>query len=125
MDASQKKILVAEDDEIVLVLICALLARYSYAVDPATDAAATEELLARENYDAVLFDLNLPNGGVDFLRQTVQRYPALEKKLIVLTARADDARQLTGLRFAALLRKPVEIYELIETVQRCICGERE
>ncbi len=124
MDASQKKILVADGDEIVLVLISALLARYSYAVDQATDAAATEALLAHD-YDAVLLDLNLPDGGIDFLRQALQRCPKLEKKLIVLTSCADDARLVTDLRFAALLRKPVEIYELIETVQRCIRGERE
>jgi DNA-binding response OmpR family regulator len=124
LDASQKKILVAEGDEIVLVLISALLTRYSYTVDQATDAAAAEELLAHD-YDAVLLDLDLPNAGFDFLRQALQRCPALEKKLIVLTSRADDARLMKDLRFAALLRKPVEIYELIETVQRCIRGERE
>ena len=106
-------------------LISALLTRYSYAVDQSADALATEELLARKNYDAVLMDLNLRDGGIDFLRHTLERHPALKKKLIILTAHAYDARQLADVGFAAPLRKPVEINEVIDAVGKSIRGGRE
>jgi DNA-binding response OmpR family regulator len=125
LDVSPKKILVAEGDEIVLVLISALLHRYSYAVDRASNAAEAEERLSNQTYHAVLLDLNLRDGGSDFLRRMIAKFPSLGKKLIVLTARIDDARYLSDLPVAAILRKPVEIYELLETVNQCLRGERE
>ena len=89
------------------------------------DATEAEELLTGRPYDAVLLDLNLPNGGAGFLRRMIGKRPGLAKKLIILTSLADDARLLADVPRAALLRKPVEIYELIETVHKCVLGERE
>ncbi|MGZ7080830.1 MAG: hypothetical protein ACXVJT_15560, partial [Thermoanaerobaculia bacterium] len=60
-----------------------------------------------------------------FLKRTIEKCPSIGKKLIVLTARAEDARDLADVPHAALLRKPVEINELIDTVQKCVLGGRE
>jgi len=117
LEVSPKKVLVAEADEIVLVLITHALSRYFRVVHRCGDGLELEPMLRSESYDAVLVDLKLADGGPGLLRRLIDRDPSLQRKLIVMTMCAEDGRALDGIPVAAVVRKPVELYDLIDTVR--------
>lgn len=120
MDGQPKKILVVEDDEVIVVLISHILTRHSYVVHTTFDALEADEMLSRDDYDAVLLDLKMPNGGVDFIRRIEKTNPALLEKIIVVTAAVDEALKVADLPLHAIVRKPFEIAALLDTVRACV-----
>lgn len=120
MEGQPKKILVIEDDEVIVVLISHILTRHSYVVHTTFDALEADEMLSRDAYDAVLLDLKMPNGGVDFIRRIEKTNPALLEKIIVVTAAVDEALKVADLPLHAIVRKPFEIAALLDTVRACV-----
>ena len=122
MEVAPKKVLVAESDEVVLVLISHVLARQAYEVHRSLTAAETEALLNSETYDAVLLAPRVANGDHDFLQRITTANPELPGKLIVLATTTEDERASHSLGVHTIMRKPVEIYDLLDTVRRCVNG---
>ena len=117
MVAPGKKVLVAEADEIVLVLITHVLTRQSYIVHNSTTAEETERMLDSGGYDAVIVAPRMLDGNAGaFLRGAVERNPSLRHKMIVLTTQAEETAVFQALGVEAILRKPVEIHDLMQTV---------
>jgi DNA-binding response OmpR family regulator len=119
LDAQPKKVLVIENDEVTVVLISHILTRGSYVVHTSMDAIEADGMLGRENYDAILLDLKMPNGGVDFLRRLAATRPDLLGKIIVVTGALDEAAKIAHLPLYAIVRKPFEVTALLETVRGC------
>jgi DNA-binding NtrC family response regulator len=117
-----KTVLVAESDEVVLVLISHVLSRQSYVVQRSATAAETELLLQSGMYDAVLLAPRLADADDCFLKRLATNNPELSRKLIVLAANTDDEKDCQSLGVYRVMRKPVEIYDLIDTVRRCVSG---
>ena len=120
MDSVAKKVLVVENDEVVLILISHILARHSYVVHTTTDGFEADELLRREPYDAVLMDLKLPGGGVELIQKIAQNNPELLRKIIVVTGALDEAAKVAHLPLHATIRKPFEVKSLVDTVHSCV-----
>jgi DNA-binding response OmpR family regulator len=118
--ASAKKVLVVENDEVVLILISHILARHSYVVHTTTDAFEAGLLLQREPWDAVLMDLKLPGGGAELIRKIAETNPDLLRRIIVVTGAVQEAAKLADLPLHATLRKPFEVASLVETVRTCV-----
>lgn len=123
MDAQSKKVLVVEDDEVIVALISHILTRNSYVVHTTFDALEADDMLARDRYDAILLDLKMPNGGVDFIRRIERTNPALLEKIIVVTAAFDEVLKVADLPLHAIVRKPFEIAALLDTVRACVDQE--
>lgn len=117
---SPKKVLVVENDEIVLVLISHILTRQSYVVHTTADALEAFDLLQREPYDAILLDLKMPVSGVDLIRMIETRNPELLRKIIVVTGALHEAQKVADLPLHATVKKPFEVASLIETVRTCV-----
>ncbi|GAC1395441.1 MAG: hypothetical protein NVSMB68_12480 [Thermoanaerobaculia bacterium] len=122
MEALPKKILVVEDDEVIIVLISHILARSSYVVHTTIDALEADKMLERDDYAAILLDLTMPQGGVDFIRRLEERNPALLEKIIVVTGAVDEATKIANLPLHAIIRKPFDVAVLLSTVQACVDG---
>ena len=120
MDSQPKKILVVESDEVIVVLISHILSRQSYVVHTTLDALEADDMLARADYDAILLDLKMPNGGVDLIRKIEARNPALLKKIIVVTGAIDEVYKVAGIPLHAIVKKPFELDALVETVRACV-----
>lgn len=120
MDTQPKKVLVVEDDEVTVVLISHILTRNSYVVHTTLDALEADDMLSRDVYDAILLDLKMPNGGVDFIRRLERNNPALLEKIIVVTAAFDEVVKVADLPLHAIVRKPFEIGALLDTVRTCV-----
>lgn len=120
MEVTPKKVLVVENDEVIILLISHILTRNSYVVHTTLDALEAEQMLARDDYDAILLDLKMPNGGLDLIRKIEATNPALLHRVIVVTGAIHEATKLAGLPIHAIVRKPFEITSLLEIVRSCI-----
>ncbi|HEX9160985.1 MAG TPA: response regulator [Thermoanaerobaculia bacterium] len=117
-----KKILVIENDEVIVVLISHILTRSSYVVHTTFDAQEVDDILARDQYDAILLDLKMPHGGVDLIRKLEKEQPELLRKIIVVTGALDEALKIADVPLHAVVRKPFEVGALLETVRTCVDG---
>ena len=121
MELSQpKKVLVVENDEVIIVLISHVLTRQSYVVHTTFDALEAERMLEIGDYDAILMDLKMPNGGVELIRKIQKTRPDLVGKIIVVTGAIHETAHLTDIPLNAIVRKPFEIETLIATVNACV-----
>ena len=115
-----KKVLVVEDDEVVLVLIAHILTRQSYTVHTSSDALEAVRLFESDSWDAILMDLKMPNGGVELIRRIEAENPALLRKIIIVTGAIAEAQKLAGVPVHATMKKPFEVAALVETVKSCV-----
>ena len=118
---SQKKVLVAESNEVVLVLISHLLTRQSYAVETSVDALEADLMLQRDRYDALLVDAKVPNGGLELIHRIAERDAAFLPKVVLLTAAIADTDSVAHLPLGAIVKKPFEVSELVEVVRTVSC----
>ena len=127
MAVQPKKVLVVEDDEVIVVLISHILTRSSYVVHTTLDAVEADSMIDGGQYDAILLDLKMPHGGVDLIQRLAQRNPSILSKIIVVTGAFDEAAKISGVPVHAIVRKPFEVGELLDTVRACVdgCGESE
>ena len=120
MDAQPKKVLVVENDEVIVVLISHILTRGSYVVHTTLDALEAGDMLARDDYDAILMDLKMPNGGLDLLRKIEDQNPELLRKVIIVTGALEEAAKVAHMPVHAIVRKPFEVSALLEIVRGCV-----
>lgn len=113
------RVLLAEDDRDVRMLMEHVLVVNRYQVDAVGTASAARMLLARQRYDLVLTDGALPDGtGLDVAHDAQRRgFPVM-----VITAYAFILPKEELARFEVLL-KPVRPAELLQAVQRMLGTE--
>jgi CheY-like chemotaxis protein len=104
-----KRVLVADRDEVFLVLTRHVLTREGYAVDVATDAAMLDDLLRLNAYGSMLVDVDLV--GVGWLHAL----PPGKSDCVIAIVSADPG----PLPVKAVIRKPLEIDRLAEIVSNC------
>ena len=106
-------ILVVEDEKALCDTIVRSLKRLAYSVDYCYDGKTATEMLAVENFDLVVLDLNLPGmDGMDILREL--RKENEETKVLILSARSQIIDKVEGLDAGAndYMEKPFHIQEL-------------
>ena len=106
-------LLVVEDERALCDTIVRSLRRLAYSVDFCYDGDRALELLAAEQYDLVLLDLNLPGkDGMTVLR-TLRRTDR-ETRVLILSARGEVEDKVQGLDAGAndYLAKPFLLAEL-------------
>lgn len=123
MEIQPKKVLVIEDDEVIVVLISHILARSSYVVHTTLDAIDADAMIGAGAYDAILLDLKMPHGGVDLIHRLAARDESILKKIIVVTAAVDEAVKIAHMPLHAIVRKPFEVGDLLATVRSCVDGK--
>jgi DNA-binding response OmpR family regulator len=91
------KILVVEDDPLILTSLREMVEAWGYACDEAADGQLAWELLRACPYDLVLLDLNLP--GIDGLTlcRRLRQAGGHQPLLLMLTARDTNRDKVVGL----------------------------
>src|SRR5881398_726819 len=115
------RIMVVDDDANMRDLMNTLLESESYEVIPAESAAAAQAALEGPQPDAVLLDLQLPDGhGLDLLPSIKKQWP--ETEVIVLTGNAtfDAAVEATKRGAYHFQNKPVDPKNLMVLVKRAL-----
>jgi len=121
------RILLLDDDRIVLGSITALLQFRGYDVVPTSSAAAALRELGRSDFDVVIADLRLPDGdGMDVLRTVRERRPGVP--VIVVTGYGTVESAVRAMKLGAFdyLPKPIRSEHLCEVVKQAVeQGARE
>jgi DNA-binding response OmpR family regulator len=115
------KALVVDDDISIQTMIDALLTRHGVDVDPAFNGTEALIRLRNRTYDAIVLDLLLPKtNGFETVRHLHIVDPGLLQRVIVMTAASERTLQLFDkTAVPCVLRKPVDINELITEVLAC------
>ncbi len=115
------KILIVEDDRNLLDNTKAQLEKAGFGVDAATTQDKAEYQLDVNHYDAVVLDINLPDGnGFEICQNIRSKQDATP--IIIMTARDALSDKLKGLDLGAddYVLKPVDSQELIARVKALI-----
>ena len=106
-------ILVVEDERILCETIARSLKRLAYSVDCCYDGITAMQMLADDNFDLVVLDLNLPGAdGMTVLRTL--RKTDRDTKVLILSARSEVSDKVDGLDAGAndYMEKPFHLQEL-------------
>ena len=107
------RILMIEDDEALSAMVGEYLGAADYRVTPCADAASGLAALAREDFDALVLDVMLPDlDGFEVCRRV---RATSEIPILMLTARGDETDRIVGLELGAddYLPKPFNPRELL------------
>jgi len=120
------KILVAEDDDICLKLITLTLENYGWKVEAAANGTEALRLYAKEKFDAVIMDGQMPEmDGYEAARKIRELEAATGERtpIIALTAYAmeDDRQKFMDAGMDDYITKPVENEDLlVETILKAV-----
>lgn len=115
--AALARILVVDDEKMMVKGLKRSLEQEGYEVLTAHDGEAALDLLSREQVDLVVLDLMLPRvNGLDVCRE-VRREK--ETPIIMLTAKGEDVDKIIGLELGAddYLAKPFNTRELLARIR--------
>ncbi len=119
--AQQLKILIADDEASLRLLVAATLEDERFQITEAKDGTSALAMARAEHPDLVLLDVAMP--GLDGLEvcRAIKRDPALAGTTVVmLTAKAQEADRRRGLEAGAdaYLTKPFSPLELLRLVEQ-------
>ena len=107
------RILIIDDDQRLAAMVCDYLGAAGFRVATTPTAREGEQRLKREQFDALVLDLMLPDAdGLDVCRRIRQ---TSDVPILMLTARGDAMDRVVGLEIGAddYLPKPFEPRELL------------
>ena len=113
-----KKILVVDDEKLIVKGIRFSLEQDGYEVDCAYDGEEAIEMAKKTEYDIVLLDVMLPKlDGLEVARRL--RSAHVSTPILMLTARVEDMDKIMGLTLGAddYLTKPFNPLELVARVK--------
>ncbi|MEW6665002.1 MAG: response regulator [Thermodesulfobacteriota bacterium] len=117
----KKKVLVIDDDQMVLDSVKRVLSEESYEVETTLSGRQGLEWALKRSYDLVLTDVRMPDiGGMIVLRDIKRAKPALPVMIITGYASVRSAVQAMKLGAADYIEKPFSPEELLEALDRAI-----
>lgn len=112
------KLLIIEDNAILLEAIANTMAAEKYLCETAESFDAAQEKIYLYMYDVLIVDINLPGGsGLDIIRQLKEKDPSAG--IIVVSARNSTTHKIEGLDIGAddYITKPFDMAELVARVK--------
>ena len=116
------RVLVADDDHQLQLLLNILLSRAGLEVDFASNGREALRKAKADSYGAIMLDLVLPDvSGMDVLASLEREKPEALRKIIVITgASRGIIEQIDTSRIHALLRKPFDIHDVLRLTLECV-----
>lgn len=117
-----KRILLADDEESLLLAYQKLLDAPGISIDSIQSVADAQKMLEKNFYDAVIVDLRLTGtmemDGLQIISGTKKRYP--KSKIIALTAYCDNQIKQKVIKAGAsyLFEKPVSVLLIKELLKK-------
>lgn len=122
MENSKKKILVVEDNTETQLIIKVNI-RDFYDVEITDNANSAVELLAKENFDCVILDINL-NGELDgkVVLDKIRSDSGKDIPVIVTTAYdlPESEKEIIKRASNDYIEKPIEKERLLESLKKCL-----
>ena len=116
-DVQTCRVLVVDDDEVILAAVSGILGQEGYRVETATNGSEALEAIERTHPALVLLDMRMPIlDGWAFAR--VLRERDIDIRIVVMTAAQDARRWAEEIGANAFLAKPFDLDDLIAIVER-------
>ncbi|MFX4221286.1 MAG: response regulator [Thalassobaculum sp.] len=117
------RLLVAEDNNINRILMQTALTRLGHTVSTAENGVEAVEAVAREPFDVVLMDIQMPEMDGEEAARRIREAHGARPAMIALTAHAGPAHRdrYLGLGFDGYLSKPVD-FDALETLLAELTG---
>lgn len=122
------KVLVADDQSSLRLLICATIESDDYEILEAADGDCAWSILQEQQPAVALLDVQMPGRSGLEVTKAIRAEPALAgTKVILLTSKAQQQEVQAGLEAGAdaYLTKPFSPRELISTIERALHSPRE
>jgi CheY-like chemotaxis protein len=117
---SKKSALVVDDDDAIRGLIRTVLMRHGFEVEQAANGHDAIDRIKSKRYDAIVLDLMMPNGiGDDVLDAIAIELPDVKCVVVISAAAAARIENIVSANVVAKLRKPFDIDELVDAVEKC------
>lgn len=114
-----RKILLAEDEEVLRLLIQDTLEDEGYAIDEAENGVQALELFQQNQYDLLVLDYMMPGmTGIEVTEKIRQQSHRANVKIMMLTAKSqhkdvEDAKQAGVDYFLSKPFRPVQLVQMI------------
>ncbi|MBW7844958.1 MAG: response regulator [Bacteroidia bacterium] len=118
-----KKILLIDDDELILKVMNRILTKEGYNVIAVNNGKDALEKIEAEKYDMVITDLMMPySNGFEIISKFKQHPNALNVPIIVISSVGTESAIKEGLNIGAddYIRKPIMPDELLIRIKRLI-----
>lgn len=118
-----KRILVVDDDEMVLMALEELLRPEGYEVETVSSGTEALRKLDDKGYDLLMLDVIMPEmDGFELCRRIRQKDKYKETPIVFLTAKSRDEDRDRGLEAGAnlFLSKPISPDKLIQIVSSAV-----
>ncbi|MHC0036866.1 response regulator transcription factor [Pseudoneobacillus sp. C159] len=115
-----KRILLAEDEEIIRMLIMDTLEDEEYQVDEAADGEEAMKLFAEDKYDLLILDYMMPGlTGIEVIEKVREGHHNQTVKILMLSAKSQQYEQDKILSVGAdeFMAKPFSPLQLIEKIK--------
>lgn len=120
------RVLIVDDDEVVISIITSILKREKYITDSCYSGEEALQIVKDKEYELVLLDVNLGQGldGYETCKLMQKSHPELP--VILVTASQDDESVNKGFEAgsADYIKKPVSRLELLARVNNTITRKR-
>lgn len=123
MSEPKHRILIVDDEPLILEMCVEFLTLEGYSVDTVRDARDALSKLDEHKYDMIISDMKMPfMGGVRFHELIRERHPELIERMIFITGDVLNTETKTFLENISnpCLTKPFSLKELREAVKNLI-----
>ncbi len=115
------RLLLVDDDPLIVNSLSEFLKLEGYAVDTAPDGAQAIEMLAANRYNVVLTDVNMPRtNGLELLRKIRNHYPDVVVLVITGYGTIENAVEAVKMGAFEYLTKPIIDDEIRVTIQKAL-----
>jgi DNA-binding response OmpR family regulator len=125
MSETRRVVLVADDDEDILLLVRTVLEREGYEVVATRDGAAAVAAALQRRPDLAVLDVSMPElDGLEVLRRLRTDANTMDMPVVLLSARVqeEDVRRGFDTGANAYVQKPFSPRELSERVSELLAG---
>ncbi len=120
-EESKAKILVVDDSEIVLDVFQMGLSRLGYAVAVVDNSIEAQEMIAKNNYDIVISDINMDlMDGLELLEAIKRDYAHIEVIMMTGYGTVEDAIRAMKNGAYDFLLKPIKSEQVAMVVGKCV-----
>ncbi len=119
------RILIVDDDQLLLDLLTHLLSRIGYEVEQALESGEALERLTHREFDAIFLDMKMPKmDGKEFYSKVQEQAPGFLKRIIFVTGDVANPATITFLKETGNfhLSKPFTIGEVRTLLHRFFQG---
>ncbi|MGA2735316.1 MAG: response regulator [Syntrophobacteraceae bacterium] len=118
-----KRILVVDDDQMVLMALGELLKPEGYEVNMVSSGSEALKRLDENGYDLLLLDIIMPlMDGFELCRKVRGKEKYKETPIVFLTAKSREEDKISGLAAGAnlFLSKPISPEKLLDIISKTI-----